>query len=122
MPLSTRLEKLAAYLQSTDTSADAFEHLDALEQATIIVLRWELAKCVREKLHLVWSAESKSGTCPECEGPTALLTQSGTMNVDSEDPQADDLQDGVETGLDVTAHWCPECCVVTAVAVNGNGG
>ena len=47
MTLSERLEHLASYLQSTDTSADADEHLAALEQATIIVLRWELAKCVQ---------------------------------------------------------------------------
>lgn len=69
-------------------------------------------------IHLVWSSESKPDTCPDCDGPTALLTQSETMFVDSEDPQADELQDGVETGMEVTAHWCPECRQVTSVAVN----
>ena len=75
------------------------------------------------KLHLVCSIESPFGKCPDCNAETALLTGSDRFDVHDEDlpddhPLADALLDGVETGLEITCHWCPACEHVTAVAVN----
>ena len=68
-------------------------------------------------MHLYYSIE-RNGRCPDCDGVTALLTASETFDVDEESPFAEQLSDGVETGCEVTLHWCPACEMVCAVTVN----
>ena len=68
-------------------------------------------------MHLNFSIEH-NGRCPQCDGQTALLTTSETFDVDEESPFAAELAEGVETGCEVTLHWCPACRLVTALAVN----
>ena len=71
-------------------------------------------------MHLHWSIE-RNGCCPQCDGETALLVGSQIFDVDEESPFAEQLSDGVETGCEVTLHWCPECLLVCAMAVNCKG-
>ena len=68
-------------------------------------------------MHLLYSREHR-GKCPRCEGDVALLTTSPVFDCDEESPFAEQLSDGVETGLEITCHWCPECRIVTSLAVN----
>lgn len=72
-----------------------------------------------QRLHLTWSSETTPGQCPTCNGNTALLTQSETFDCDEESSWSKELRDGVETGLEVSCHWCPGCGKVTSVSVNG---
>lgn len=74
---------------------------------------------MKEGLHLVWSTECPPGECPHCGAETALLIGSGFFECDCESSHAEVLADGVETGLEITCHWCQSCGAVTAIAING---
>jgi hypothetical protein len=70
------------------------------------------------RVHLRWSSEKDPGICPACGETTALIVCCDCWEVDGESPHADDLADGVETGVEVSGHWCPTCRVMTSLAVN----
>ena len=67
---------------------------------------------------LNWTTETTPGTCATCGGRTALLVGSGCLDCDEESPFAEVLADGVETGIELTAHWCVECGRATSVCVH----
>jgi hypothetical protein len=70
------------------------------------------------RVHLHWTSENQSGTCPTCGGNTALIVCCDCWDVDEESSHAEELADGVETGVEVSGHWCPTCQTMTSMAVN----
>jgi predicted RNA-binding Zn-ribbon protein involved in translation (DUF1610 family) len=71
-------------------------------------------------IHLHWTTEKTDGKCPECGGNTALVVSVDCWDVDEESPSAVSSADGVETGLEITGHWCPECREMRSIAINGS--
>ena len=67
---------------------------------------------------LNWTTETTPDTCPKCGGRTALLVGSSCLDCDEESPFAEVLSDGVETGIELTAHWCPACDRAVSVCVH----
>lgn len=67
---------------------------------------------------LQWTSEKSTDKCPTCGNRTAFIVGSGFMHCDSEDSFAEHLADGVETNIELTAHWCDRCSKVTSVCVN----
>ena len=72
------------------------------------------------KLHLHWTTEQKTGQCPECKGETVLIVSHDIWEAADEELQSGLFADGVETGLEITGHWCPECREMRSIAVNGS--
>jgi hypothetical protein len=70
-------------------------------------------------IHIVHSTETADGKCPQCGGETALVVCSDCWDVDEESPFAEDLIDGVQTGLEISGHWCEECGLLACIAING---
>jgi hypothetical protein len=70
-------------------------------------------------LHIVHSTETADGKCPQCSGETALVVCCDCWDVDAESPFAEELIDGVQTGLEISGHWCEECRMLASVAING---
>lgn len=68
--------------------------------------------------HIHWSTEHHDGECPTCKSPTAQLFNHDSWTVDDESPMAEMLSGGVETGAEVTCHWCELCREVTSVSIN----
>jgi len=70
-------------------------------------------------IHISHSTETAKGKCPQCGGDTALVVCCDCWDVDEESPFAEDLIDGVQTGLEISGHWCDECRMLASIAVNG---
>ncbi len=75
---------------------------------------------VRKNPHqtnLHWSPERQDTTCPECGGKTVLISAPDCWTIDYEDLNSDDYMT-VEVHDEVTAHYCRDCCLMTALSLN----